>query len=222
MGEGGCVLTDVPLLKSLAESFRDWGRDCWCDPGKENTCGKRFDWQLGGLPYGYDHKYIYSHVGYNLKMTDMQAAVGVAQLKKLPGFIEDRKRNFAVLKQGMRDVADHFVLPEATPGSDPAWFGFPILVRHDAPFTREQVVQFLEEKKIATRCLFGGNLVRQPAYQDVQYRVAGELTNSDLVMDGLFWIGLYPGIRPQMLEYVLDTFRQMPHALGALSRRASS
>jgi len=220
MGEGGCVLTNVPLLKTLIESFRDWGRDCWCDPGKSNTCGKRFDWQLGALPYGYDHKYIYSHIGYNLKATDMQAAVGVAQLAKLPGFIEARKRNFAALKEGLSALQELFVLPEATPGSDPSWFGFPILVRPDAPFTREQVVRYLEDSKIGTRSLFGGNLVRQPAYQEVQHRVVGDLANSDIVMNGLFWIGVYPGIRPEMIAHMVDMFHRMPEALGLLSRKA--
>lgn len=220
MGEGGCVLTNEPLLKSLAESFRDWGRDCWCDPGKANTCGKRFDWQLGDLPHGYDHKYIYSHIGYNLKLTDMQAAVGVAQLQKLPRFIEVRKRNFAALKSSMLDLEEFFILPEPTPDSDPSWFGFPMLVRPGAPFTREQVVQYLEEKKIATRSLFGGNLVRQPAYRDVRCRTVGTLHNSDVVMNGLFWIGVYPGIRPEMLAYVADTFHGIPQTLRVETRKA--
>jgi CDP-6-deoxy-D-xylo-4-hexulose-3-dehydrase len=220
MGEGGCVLTNQPLLKTLAESFRDWGRDCWCDPGKANTCGKRFDWQLGGLPRGYDHKYIYSHIGYNLKMTDMQAAVGLAQLQKLPGFIERRKRNFAAIKEGLRDLDEFFVLPEATPNSDPGWFGFPILLRSEAPFSREQVVQYLEDRKIATRSLFGGNLVRQPAYQNVKFRTVGDLTNSDLIMNGLFWVGVFPGLSPEMIAYMVETFHAMPHAMGALVRNA--
>ena len=214
MGEGGCVMGDQPLLKTLVESFRDWGRDCWCDPGKSNTCGKRFDWSLGGLPHGYDHKYIYSHIGYNLKATDMQAAVGVAQLRKLPSFIAARKRNFAVLRKGLQELEEFLVLPQATPKSDPSWFGFPILVRADAPFSREQVVRYLEENQIATRCLFGGNLVRQPAYQGVRYRVAGELKNSDLAMNQLFWIGVYPGLTPAMLEHVIEVFHKMPRILA--------
>ena len=209
MGEGGCVLTEKPLLRTLVESFRDWGRDCWCAPGKENTCGKRFDWQLGELPHGYDHKYIYSHVGYNLKATDMQAAVGVAQLKKLPAFIEARKRNFAYLKSGLKDAAEHFVLPEATPNSDPSWFGFPLLVRETAPFSRNALIDFLNEKKIGTRQLFGGNLVRQPAYADLNYRVVGDLSNSDRVMNQAFWIGVYPGLTPAMLDYVLETIDEI-------------
>ena len=194
LGEGGCVLTDKPLLKTLVESFRDWGRDCWCEPGRENTCGKRFDWQLGGLPHGYDHKYIYSHIGYNLKATDMQAAVGVAQLPKLPGFIEARRRNFQTLYAGLKPLEEFFVLPEATPGSDPSWFGFPIAVRPGAPFARVDVVRYLEAKKIATRTLFGGNLVRQPAYAEVPYRVVGSLKNADFAMERVFWIGVYPGL----------------------------
>jgi len=208
MGEGGCVVTDQPPLRVLLESFRDWGRDCWCLPGAANTCGKRFDWQLGDLPQGYDHKYTFSHIGYNLKATDMQAAVGIAQLKKLPGFIEARKRNFTALKHGLRDVQESLVLPEATVGSDPSWFGFPIFVRPDAPFSRSELVEHLESRNIATRMLFGGNLVRQPAYRDVPHRVIGKLENSDLVMNQLFWIGVYPGITPRMHDYVLDVFHQ--------------
>jgi CDP-6-deoxy-D-xylo-4-hexulose-3-dehydrase len=206
MGEGGCVLTNTPLLKTLVESFRDWGRDCWCDPGKDNTCGKRFDWQLGELPYGYDHKYTYSHIGYNLKATDMQAAVGVAQLGKLPFFVEARRGNFARLKEGLQDLEEFFVLPEPTPGSVPSWFGFPLLVRAGAPFTRTDFVRALDAKKIGTRLLFGGNLVRQPAYRDLAYRVAGSLENTDRVADYLFWVGVYPGLTPQMLDYVVDSF----------------
>jgi len=160
MGEGGCVLTNKPLLTTLVESFRDWGRDCWCEPGKQNTCGKRFEWELGELPCGYDHKYTYSHIGYNLKMTDLQAAVGVAQLPKLPAFIEQRKANFRALWEGLRDLEEFFQLPEATPGSDPSWFGFPIAVRAGAPFTRNDVIEYLEGRNIATRLLFAGNLVR--------------------------------------------------------------
>jgi CDP-6-deoxy-D-xylo-4-hexulose-3-dehydrase len=209
MGEGGCVLAEKPLLKSIVESFRDWGRDCWCDPGKANTCGKRFEWELGGLPCGYDHKYIYSHIGYNLKMTDLQAAVGVTQLEKLPGFIERRKANFCALREGLADLEEFFILPQATPGSDPSWFGFPIAVRPGGPLTRNAVIQHLEEHKIATRLLFAGNLTRQPAYQNVRYRVAGSLENTDFVMNNVFWIGVYPGIHRDMLAYVLETFHSM-------------
>jgi CDP-6-deoxy-D-xylo-4-hexulose-3-dehydrase len=210
MGEGGCVLTDSPILKTLVDSFRDWGRDCWCDPGKENTCGKRFDWQLGELPCGYDHKYTYSHIGYNLKMTDMQAAVGLAQLDKLSGFIEARRRNFAALRQGLAGVEEFFILPEATPNSEPSWFGFPIAVRPGAPFDRNRAIAFLEDRKIATRLLFGGNLVRQPAYKDAAYRVAAPLTNTDFAMTNAFWIGVFPGISAAMIEYTLEAFHAVP------------
>lgn len=206
MGEGGCVLTNKPLLRTIVESFRDWGRDCWCAPGKANTCGKRFDWQLGELPHGYDHKYIYSHIGYNLKATDMQAAVGVAQLKKLPSFVEMRKKNFATLMAALSELREFFLLPEATPGSDPSWFGFPLMVRGDAPFGRTELVTFLEEKKIASRMLFGGNLVRQPAYQNIRYRVVGNLANADCTMNQAFWVGVYPGLAADALEYVAKTF----------------
>ena len=213
MGEGGCVLTNQSLLKTLVQSFRDWGRDCWCEPGKDNTCGKRFGWQLGDLPYGYDHKYTYSHIGYNLRLTDMQAAVGLAQLKKLPAFIKARRRNFQLLYEGLRASQEFFILPEATPGSEPSWFGFPLAVRPEAPFTRNQVVRYLESHKIATRLLFGGNIVRQPAYHDVQYRVVGDLKNSDFVMNLVFWIGVYPGLSEKMLEYILECFYRMPKEL---------
>jgi CDP-6-deoxy-D-xylo-4-hexulose-3-dehydrase len=210
MGEGGCVLTGTPLLKTLVESFRDWGRDCWCDPGKENTCGKRFDWQVGELPRGYDHKYIYSHVGYNLKITDMQAAVGCAQLKKLPAFIEARRQNFKWLAEALRDLEEFYILPEATAESDPSWFGFPLAVRPEAPFARERVIQHLHEHKISTRLLFGGNLVRQPAYREVPHRRVGDLRNADFVMNRVFWIGVYPGLSGAALEYMADTLHRLP------------
>ena len=209
MGEGGCVLTDSPMLKTLIESFRDWGRDCWCDPGNDNTCGKRFDWKLGGLPHGYDHKYIYSHIGYNLKATDMQAAVGVAQLTKLHGFIEARRHNFARLKEGLADLTEFFILPEATPHSDPSWFGFPILLREETGISRSELMRNLNEKKIGTRQLFGGNLLRQPAYEGVKHRVIGDLKNSDRIMNQVFWVGVYPGLTSAMIDYMIDVF----HAL---------
>ena len=212
MGEGGCVLTNQSLLKTLVESFRDWGRDCWCQPGKDNTCGKRFDWQLGDLPHGYDHKYIYSHLGYNLKLTDMQAAVGVAQLKKLPAFIAARQNNYQALYHGLKDLEEFFILPEATPSSEPSWFGFPIAVRPGVPFTRNEAVGFLEKRKIATRLLFGGNLVRQPAYRDVKYRVVGELKNSDFVMNQVFWVGVYPGLSTEALKFMVDIFHKLARA----------
>jgi len=205
-GEGGAVLTASPLIKRIAESFRDWGRDCWCDPGKDNTCGKRFEWQLGDLPHGYDHKYTYSHIGYNLKATDMQAAVGVAQLAKLPGFIEARRRNFRTLYEGMRDLEHLFILPEATPGSDPSWFGFPLAVRPGAPFTRDDVINHLEMHKIGTRLLFAGNVLRQPAYSAIEHRAIGDLKNSDFVMNSVFWVGVYPGLGEAQLSYMLERF----------------
>ncbi|MGA2267000.1 MAG: lipopolysaccharide biosynthesis protein RfbH [Bryobacteraceae bacterium] len=218
-GEGGAVLTEEPMLRTLVESFRDWGRDCWCAPGKDNTCGKRFAWQLGDLPRGYDHKYTYSHIGYNLKMTDMQAAVGVAQLRKLDGFIAARRRNFQTLREGLREMEEFFLLPEATLGAEPSWFGFPIAVRPDAPFSRNQVTRHLEDRKIATRLLFGGNLVRQPAYRDRQYRVAGPLKNSDFVMNQVFWMGIFPGITQPMMDYVISVFQAFcAHHAGALRR----
>ena len=205
MGEGGCVLTDAGRLKVLAESFRDWGRDCWCEPGDENTCGKRFGQRMGELPLGYDHKYAYSHVGYNLKLTDMQAAVGVAQLDKLDGFIAARQRNFETLIDGLRDLEDVFVLPEATPGSEPSWFGFPLAVREDSGLERRDVLRFLDARRVGTRLLFGGNLLRQPAYRDVEHRQVGALERSDVVMHRVFWIGLYPGLTEDMLAYVLES-----------------
>jgi CDP-4-dehydro-6-deoxyglucose reductase, E1 len=205
MGEGGAVLTDKPNLEVLIESFRDWGRDCWCDPGKDNTCGKRFDWQLGTLPCGYDHKYTYSHIGYNLKATDMQAALGNSQIEKLPRFIERRKENFRYLYAALKPMEEFLLLPQATPGSDPSWFGFPIGVRKDAPFKREELIRALEAKKIATRLLFAGNLLRQPAYEACEYRVVGDLPNTDFVMNNVFWIGVYPGLTRPMLDFVAGT-----------------
>jgi CDP-6-deoxy-D-xylo-4-hexulose-3-dehydrase len=204
-GEGGCVLTDAPRLKTLAESFRDWGRDCWCDPGKDNTCGKRFDWQLGELPCGYDHKYTYSHIGYNLKVTDMQAAVGVAQLRKLPSFVEARRANFAALREGLCDLEEFFILPEATRGAEPSWFGFPLAVRPGAPFTRNDLIRYLDARHVGTRLLFGGNLLRQPAYQGVEHRQVGPLAQSDFVMNHAFWLGVYPGLTTTMLDFVIDS-----------------
>jgi CDP-6-deoxy-D-xylo-4-hexulose-3-dehydrase len=205
MGEGGAVLTDKPLLKTLVESFRDWGRDCWCEPGKDNTCGKRFDWQLGELPCGYDHKYTYSHIGYNLKLSDMQAAVGLSQFDKLPGFIEARRRNFALLSEQLKPLEDLLLLPESTPKAEPSWFGFPIGVRKDAPFSRDELIRDLEAHKIGTRLLFGGNLVRQPAYKNTQYRVVADLRNTDYVMNNVFWLGLYPGLTEAMIQYTAET-----------------
>ena len=206
MGEGGCVLARSPILKKIVESFRDWGRDCWCAPGKENTCGKRFEWELGQLPYGYDHKYIYSHIGYNLKLTDMQAAVGLAQLEKLPEFIAARKRNWQQLYEGLKPFEEFFVLPEATPGSDPSWFGFLMTVREGAPFGRHELIRYLEDHRVATRLLFSGNLLRQPAYQNIPHRVHGSLKWTDRAMTHSFWIGIYPTLTETMLEYTLENF----------------
>jgi len=205
MGEGGAVMTDKPQLQVLIDSFRDWGRDCWCEPGMDNTCGKRFDWQLGTLPCGYDHKYTYSHVGYNLKATDMQAALGFSQMDKLPEFIAKRKANFVYLKNALGSLEEFLVLPEATPNSDPSWFGFPIGVKKDAPFTRDQLTAALEAQKIGTRLLFAGNLTRQPAYEGWEYRVSGELTNTDYVMNNVFWIGVFPGLTEPMLDFIANT-----------------
>jgi CDP-4-dehydro-6-deoxyglucose reductase, E1 len=205
MGEGGAVLTDKPALQVLIDSFRDWGRDCWCEPGVDNTCGKRFEWQLGTLPCGYDHKYTYSHVGYNLKATDMQAALGVSQIEKLPHFIERRKQNFAYLKKALKPLEEFLLLPMATEHSDPSWFGFPIGVKTDAPFTRDQLTRALEAQKIGTRLLFAGNLLRQPAYEGHAYRVVGELANTDFVMNQVFWIGVYPGLTEEMLDFIAKT-----------------
>ena len=206
MGEGGAVLTNNPLLRRIIMSFRDWGRDCYCGSGRDNACGNRFSQKFGELPYGYDHKYVYSHVGYNLKATDMQAAIGVAQLEKLPRFIVARKKNFAFLKGNLEKYAKYLILPEATKKSDPSWFGFPILVKSDAPFTRNDIVNYLEKNKISTRMLFGGNLIKQPAYMHVKYRSMGELANTDVVMKQLFWIGVYPGIDKERLKYICACF----------------
>ncbi len=205
MGEGGCVVTDKPALAKLLESIRDWGRDCWCPPGKDNTCGKRFDWALGTLPCGYDHKYTYSHIGYNLKVTDMQAAVGVSQLKKLDGFIAARRANFKRLQASLASHQDFFLLPETLAESDPSWFGFPIAVRPESGLKRDAVLRMLEARKIGTRLIFAGNLTRQPAYKDATYRVVGDLRNSDYVMNHVFWVGVYPGLDEAKIDYIAAT-----------------
>ncbi|HXG85335.1 MAG TPA: lipopolysaccharide biosynthesis protein RfbH [Pyrinomonadaceae bacterium] len=202
MGEGGAVLTNSSRLKKILESFRDWGRDCWCAPGVDNTCGKRFDWQLGDLPCGYDHKYTYSHVGYNLKLTDMQAAVGCAQLDKLDGFVEKRRENFEFLKNKLEHLQDYLLLPEPTPNAEPSWFGFLISVKENAPFNRNELVQHLERHKIGTRLLFAGNLTKQPAYKNLNYRVVGDLKNTDFIMENTFWVGVFPGLTEEMLAYI--------------------
>jgi CDP-6-deoxy-D-xylo-4-hexulose-3-dehydrase len=205
MGEGGAVLTDKPALQVLIDSFRDWGRDCWCEPGVDNTCGKRFEWQLGTLPCGYDHKYTYSHIGYNLKATDMQASLGVSQIAKLPEFIARRKENFAYLKAALKPLEDVLMLPVAGADSDPSWFGFPIGVKDDAGFTRDQLTRALEAQKIGTRLVFAGNLLRQPAYEGIECRVIGDMTNTDFVMSHVFWIGVYPGLTTEMLDFIVKT-----------------
>ena len=205
MGEGGCVLVKSAPMKKIVESLRDWGRDCWCPPGNDNTCGRRFDWQLGELPYGYDHKYVYSHIGYNLKLTDMQAAVGVAQLKKLPDFIAARRHNFKRLYAGLKKFEEVLILPETTPQSNPSWFGFAITIRPGAPFSRLELVQHIESRRIGTRLLFGGNLMRQPAYINMPHRVVGPLTNADIITDNTFWLGVYPGLTDEMVDFMIAT-----------------
>lgn len=205
MGEGGAVLTSNPLLKKLVESFRDWGRDCWCEPGHDNTCHKRFDWQLGDLPHGYDHKYTYSRLGYNLKATDMQAAVGVSQLEKLPGFIARRKANFNHLRERLQGLEDRFILPVSLDGADPSWFGFPLTLREGGGSNRRKLLQTLTETRIDHRLLFGGNLLRQPAYRGIPHRIVGSLKNADRVMEATFWVGVFPGLSEAMLDHVVTT-----------------
>ena len=208
MGEGGCVATNDEQLARIVCSLRDWGRDCWCESGQDDTCKKRFKWQLGKLPFGYDHKYIYSHIGYNLKVTDMQAAVGVAQLEKLPEFIRARKKNYVYLFNQLKKYEKYFMLPYPTLKSSPSWFGFPLLVKETAPFGRTDIVGYLEKNKIATRMLFGGNLIKQPAYRNTKYRIYGNLKNTDLAMNNLFWIGTYPGLNKEKLEYVVNVIKK--------------
>ncbi|PVX30159.1 lipopolysaccharide biosynthesis protein RfbH [Sphingomonas pokkalii] len=207
MGEGGAVFTDKPRLKRVIESMRDWGRDCWCAPGKDDTCGKRFGRRLGSLPMGYDHKYTYSHAGYNLKITDMQAAVGLAQLDRLDGFIAARQRNFDLLTEQLRDLEEVLILPEATPNSVPSWFGYPITIRPESNVDRDELVKYLNTKKIGTRLLFGGNLLRQPYMKGRNYRVVGDLTNADLVTTNTFWVGLYPGLTEGHISYTVEMIR---------------
>lgn len=206
MGEGGAVFTKSKDLKKLIESFRDWGRDCYCAPGCDNTCGKRFNQQLGSLPEGYDHKYTYSHLGYNLKITDMQAACGLAQLERIDEFVEKRKDNFNYLKNGLSNCEEFLILPEATENSEPSWFGFPITLKETSGVTRVELIKFLDEAKIGTRLLFAGNLTRQPYFQNVKYRVVGELINTDRIMNQTFWIGIYPGLTHDHLDYMIGKF----------------
>lgn len=213
MGEGGAVYTNDASLKMLVESFRDWGRDCWCPSGRDNTCGKRFGQQFGELPYGYDHKYVYSHFGYNLKVTDMQAAIGCAQLEKLPSFIEARKRNWKMLRDGLAVLNDKFILPEATEGSDPSWFGFLLTVKEGAGFTRDNIVNHLESKGIQTRMLFAGNLIKHPCFDEMRrdghgYRVVGSLENADRIMNDTFWVGVYPGMESPHIAHMIEMIKE--------------
>lgn len=207
MGEGGAVYTNNALLKSIIESFRDWGRDCWCPSGCDNTCNKRFGWELGSLPYGYDHKYTYSHIGYNLRVTEMQAAIGVEQLKKVPTFTQARKDNFKRLFEGLKDLGEHFILPRATENSDPSWFGFMLTVQDGANFTKNEIVEYLEANRIQTRMLFAGNLTRQPAFHNVDYRISGDLKNTDKIMHDTFLVGVYPGLTNEKIDYVVSKIR---------------
>ena len=203
-GEGGAVFVKSPLVKRQAESFRDWGRDCYCATGCDNTCQKRFEWKLGDLPEGYDHKYIYSHIGYNLKATDMQAALGLSQLAKLENFISRRRENFDYLYRGLKNI-EGLILPRATENSEPSWFGFPITLDPDHPVNREALLRFLDERKIATRLMFAGNILKQPAYRDVDFRVVGDLKNTDIVMNRTFWVGVFPGLTTNMLDFVIES-----------------
>lgn len=207
MGEGGAVLMDSMKLARICESFRDWGRDCYCEPGKDNTCGKRFEWQLGELPYGYDHKYTYSHLGYNLKVSDMQAAVGLSQLDKIDHFIQRRRENFdgLTVRLKAKGLDRYFILPEPTPGTNPSWFGYLLTLRDGLKFTRRELTAELEEKKVGTRLLFAGNLIKQPAFKFSEYRVSGSLENTDKIMENSFWMGVWPGLTDEHLDYMVDT-----------------
>ena len=210
LGEGGALLTNDEILAKIIRSFRDWGRDCWCRTGNDNTCGMRFGWQLGDLPYGYDHKYIYSEIGYNLKVTDIQAALGVAQLEKLPEFVAKRKDNFKILYNALKKFEDYFILPKWLDNTDPSWFGFLLTVKEGLSFNRDALVKFLLEKQIATRYLFAGNITKQPYFIDnkIQYRVVGDLKNTDLVMNNTFWVGVYPGLTVEMMKYIAECFEE--------------
>jgi CDP-6-deoxy-D-xylo-4-hexulose-3-dehydrase len=208
MGEGGAVIVNNPKLKKIAESFRDWGRDCYCEPGKDNTCGKRFGWQLGQLPEGYDHKYIYSHIGFNLKVTDMQAAIGLSQLRRVDSFIAKRRANYQILFNRLKEFEEHFILPHATENSNPSWFGFLISLRKDNVLERNKLVQYLEKNKIGTRLLFAGNILKQPAYNKINYRTIEELKNTDYIMNNAFWIGVWPGLSENHYDYIYDKIKE--------------
>ncbi len=207
MGEGGAVITNSSLMHMAIRQFRDWGRDCWCDTGKDDTCRRRFGWKLGDLPFGYDHKYIYSQIGFNLKLTDFQAAIGVAQLKKLPSFIKKRKDNFKKYFNFFKQYEKYFTLMKTSSKEDPCWFGFPIVVKKDAPFTRNQLTEYLEKNKVGTRNVFSGNLLKHPAYKDINYRVVGNLRNADKILNGAFWLGVFPEIDDQRIKYVMSKIK---------------
>jgi CDP-6-deoxy-D-xylo-4-hexulose-3-dehydrase len=204
MGEGGAVITNSTKLKLSIDSFRDWGRDCWCKSGHDNTCNKRFEWQLGELPYGYDHKFTYSNIGYNLKATDLQASIGYAQMEKLPNFIDLRKKNWNTINKFITTKQDYFIPHTPTINSDPSWFGYAITVKDNKKFNRDSLIKYLNENRIATRLMFGGNLIKQPAYKDKNYRVVGQIPNADVVMNSTFWIGVYPGLSENMINYVIE------------------
>jgi CDP-6-deoxy-D-xylo-4-hexulose-3-dehydrase len=208
MGEGGAIFTNNSRIKRVSESFRDWGRDCYCEPGVENTCKKRFEWQLGKLPFGYDHKYIYSHIGFNMKITDMQAACGLGQLNKLEQFIEKRKKNVIFLKNELKELENEILLPEAEKNSDPSWFGFPITIKSNSTFKRKDLINHLTNNKIGTRLLFGGNLTKQPAYLNKKFRIGSELKNTDLIMSNTFWVGIQPAIGEEELNFIAKSIKQ--------------